>query len=470
MKIGESKRAPSAGSGRPAPASGLGGREPPGYSDWPGRRRLYNRGQKALFEGTSRLTGLFPRAGSRFLEVTFRFVAGSPILAASLARRNRRVMLGLRPLRSVLVIPDIHIGDAVMSQPAISAVRDFFPDARVDYLVNRTAFPLIEGHPEATRVLPFFPNGIFPSPAVLSTLKSLIRDERYDLVLSFCPYINDKDIGLPGTGLIDIMSHTPTVVRNDRRPEVVNHFSFQTYRFILDLISLIAEPRRPEAFPGLQVRVGDAAVEEARRFAAEAGLPPGKPVVLLNPDAASPFTRVPDKSLAGLLALIVKLDAAVLVGAGHTEAGIGERIIATLPPSLRSKAVLVPAGLSLEAYTALVDLCDVFVTGDTGPMHLAAARRLSRSGRHDFRNRTAVLSIFGATPARMSGYDSVRPGYLPANQDAPSWSYTAGSPCRNISCLNKIFKTCRYVRCFDEVDVAALAGLIEDHLRTLARR
>jgi hypothetical protein len=103
-------------------------------------------------------------------------------------------------------------------------------------------------------------------------------------------------------------------------------------------------------------------------------------------------------------------------------------------------------------------------------MHLAAARKLSRSGRHDFRNRTAVLSIFGATPARMSGYDSVQPGYLPANQDAPSWSYTAGSPCRNISCLNKIFKTCRYVHCFDEVDVAALAGRIEGYLKGPIRR
>jgi ADP-heptose:LPS heptosyltransferase len=470
MRLRESERSLSARSGRPAPASGLGGCEPPGYSDWPGRRRLYNKGQKALFEGTSRLTGRFPRAGSRFLDATFRFVACHPILAASLAHRNRRVMLGLRPCRSVLVIPDIHIGDAIMTQPAISAVRDFFPDARVDYLVNRTAFPLIEGHPEASRVLPFFPNGAFPSLAVLSTLTSLIRDERYDLVLSFCPYINDKDIGLPGTGLIDIMSHTPTVVRNDRRPEVINHFSFQTYRFILDLMSLIAEPRRPEDFPGLRVRVGDAAVEEAGRFAAEAGLPHRRPVVMLNPDAASPFTRVPDESLAGLLARIVQLDVSILVGEGHTEAGIGERIIATLPPSFRSRTVLVPASLSLEAYAALVDLCDVFVTGDTGPMHLAAARKLSRSGRHDFRNRTAVLSIFGATPARMSGYDSVQPGYLPANQDAPSWSYTAGSPCRNISCLNKIFKTCRYVHCFDEVDVAALAGRIEGYLKGPIRR
>jgi hypothetical protein len=436
-----------------------------GYSSWPGRRRLYNRGQKALFDAASRLTGRLPRAGARFLDVTFRSVAGSPLLAVLLARRNRRVMRGLSSFQSFLVVPDIHIGDAVMSQTALAAIRDFFPAARVDYLVNKTAFPLIEGNPDATRVLPFFSNGSFPSAAELAALRQLVRDERYDLILSFCPYIGDRDIVISGTGLVDIMSHAPAVVRNERRPAVINHFAWQSYGFTLALMSLIARPQRPETFPELQVRVGDAAVEDARRFAEEAGLPAGRPIVMLNPDAASPFTRIPDKILSGLLSLLVGLDAAILVGAGHTEKGIGERIIATLPSSLRSRARIVPTRLSLEAYTALIDLCDVFVTGDTGPLHLAAASRLSRTGRHHFRNRTALLSIFGATPARMSGYDSVQPGYLPANQAAPSWSYTAESPCRNITCVNKIFKTCRDLRCFEAVDITALAGRIREYLK-----
>lgn len=464
MRIEPSPPAP------PGRASGTGVWGLPGYSSWPGRRRLYNRAQKTLFDLASRLTGRLPRTGARFLDATVRPVAASRLLSAALARRNRRVMQRLRSFRNFLVVPDIHIGDAVMSQTALEAIRDFFPAARVDYLVNKTAFPLIEGNPGATRVLPFFSNGSFPSAADLAALRQRIREERYDLVFSFCPYVNDRDIGVPGTGLVDIMSHGPTVVKNERRPAVINHFAWQTYLFTLELLSLIARSVRPEAFPGLHVRVGDAAVEEAQRYAAEAGLREGRPIIMLNPDAASPFTRVPDEILAGLLALIVRLDAAILVGAGHTEAGIGERIVATLPSSLRSRARLVPARLSLEAYTALIDRCDVFVTADTGPMHLAAARRLSRSGRHRFRNRTAVLSIFGATPARMSGYDSVQPGYLPANQTAPSWSYTAGSPCRNITCLNKIFKTCRDVRCFDAVDIAHLADLIGEHVRGAAGR
>jgi len=143
------------------------------------------------------------------------------------------------------------------------------------------------------------------------------------------------------------------------------------------------------------------------------------------------------------------------------------RLVAAMPERVRGSLRIIPPELDLAAYVALIDYADVFVTGDTGPMHLAAARRHAASGGHRFRNRTAVLSLFGATVPRMSGYDSARPGYLPANQDAPSWCYVAPSRCRNITCLNKYFKTCRAVRCFEGVDVAGLADLVASHLRSV---
>lgn len=426
--------------------------------------------QKTLFNASSRLTDHFPRSGSRILELTVRPLASNPLLSALFTHHNRRVVRGFKSFRSFLVVPDIHIGDAVMSQSALTALRDFFYEARVDYVVNRTAYPLIEGNPEATHVLPFFSNGSFPSSADLLDLRGMIQRGGYDLVLNFCPYINEKDMGLNGDRMLNFLTYAPTIVRNEKRPSEINHFAFQTYRFSWELLSLVAEPHRPEHFMGLRLTLGDRAVEEAQRFAAGADLTDGLPVIMFNPDAASPFTRMPFKKQAGLLARIARLNTAVLVAAGHTETGIGKRLIAFLPHSLRSEVRIVPASLSLEAFTALIDICDVFVTGDTGPLHLAAARKSSRSGRYKFRNRTAVLSFFGATPARMSGYDSFQPGYLPANQDAPSWSYTARNPCRNITCLNKIFKTCRTIRCFDEVDEEGIAGLLDAYLRTLSHR
>lgn len=446
------------------------GAEPPGFADWPGGLRLYNKVQKLAFGATSLLTDRFPKAGSRLIDLTVRPLISHPLLAAFAARHNRKVLRNLSSFRRFLVIPDIHIGDAVMSQPVLSALRDFFPEAHVDYIVNKTAYPLIEGNPEATHVLPFFSNGTFPSAEALSTLKKMIRDERYDLILNYCPYIGGRDIGLGGGRMLSIMSCAPVVLQNEKRPSEVNHFSFLMYRFTREWLSWAAEPLRSERFRGLRLTIGDGAIEEANRFASQAGLLPGEPVIMYNPDAASPFTRMPLDRQAALLASLARLGTKILVGAGHTQAGIGQRLVTSLELGRRSKARIVPVSLSLAAYAALIDLCDVFITGDTGPLHLAAARKFSRSGRHRFRNRTAVLSFFGATPARMSGYDSGQPGYLAADQGAPSRAYAAVSPCRNSTCLNKTFKTCRIVRCFEEVDIESLSGWAAAYLETLTRR
>jgi ADP-heptose:LPS heptosyltransferase len=426
--------------------------------------------QKILFDGTSRLTGRFPRAGSRVLDLSFRSLVGNSLLSALTKARNRRIVRSLGSFRRFLVIPDIHIGDSVMSQSALSALRDFFPHAHVDYVINRAAFPLIEGNPEATRVLPFFAGGSFPSAANLQTLRDLIKAEGYDLCLNFCPYIRDKQIARDGRGILNILSYAPVIVKNEQDPSKINHFIYHDYRFIHDLLSIVADPVRTEPFRGVRLTFADSAVDMALRFASSIGLSSDVPVVLFNPDGASPYTRMPFETQADLLKRLARMKALILLGWGHTVAGIGNRLKDSLPLPLRSRVRMIPAGLPLEAYSALIDFCDVFVSGDTGPLHLAAARRYSRTGRFIFRNRTAVLSLFGATPARMSGYDSIQPGYLPANQDAPSWAYTAESPCRNITCLNKMYKTCRTIRCFEKVNIEGLARWVESYLESLARQ
>lgn len=432
---------------------------------------MKDREQKLLFAASSRLTDLFPAFGARLLNATVRPIFGSRVLDAVNARRNRAIMQRVKSFRRFLVIPDIHIGDAVLTQPALTAVRDFFPDAEVDYVVNAAMAPLVEGHPEATRVLPAFTGGMFPSPADVAALREIIRKGRYDLCLSFSSLLDPDEQADAQQPFVSVMSRSATIVRNESDPSQINHFSYQDYLFVRDVLSMVARPVREECYQGTRTTCSDEAIEGARRFAAEAGVSPGAPVVMFNPDGASPFTTMPFPSQIALLESIVRdtsPDTTILVGAGHTAAGIGQRLIDALQAPLRAKVRIVPKSLPLDVYAALIDLTDVFVTGDTGPLHLAAARRFSRSGSHQFRNRTAVLSFFGATMPRMSGYDSSQPGYLPANQDAPSWCVLAESRCHNITCLNKLYKTCREVRCFERLEIDSLADVIVSYLRGLA--
>jgi len=441
--------------------------EPLDRSDGAGR---IDRLQKLVFDVTSRLTRYFPRAGSRLLDVTFKSILGSRVLSVFCTRHNRSVVRRAKFFRRFLVIPDIHIGDAVMSQAALTALRDFFPEARVDYVVNRTSFPLIAGNPEATRVIPFFSGGTFPTSANLDALRKMIAGRHYDLVLNLCPYIKGKDLSPGEPGVLDFLTYAPTIVRNEGLTLPVNHFSSLSYQFVRDLLSPFAEPVRDESFRGVTVTLDHAAVVQGRRFAHESGLSSEDHAILFNPDAASVFTLVPFEAQSRLLSSLARLKAMIFIGEGITQSGIGLRLKASLSPHLQARVKIVPADLPLEAFAAFIDLCDVFVSADTGPLHIAAARRESLTGRHQFRNRTAVLGVFGATPARMSGYDSHQPGYLPANQDAPSWAYAAGSPCRNITCVNKLYKTCSSIRCFEVVDVEGLTGQVRSFLISLSHR
>jgi ADP-heptose:LPS heptosyltransferase len=420
--------------------------------------------QEILFDATSRVTRHFPRLGARFLDAVWRPAIGNSLLSAFVERRNKKAIEGLRSFRRFLVIPDIHIGDAIMTQAAITALRDFFPEAQIDYPVNKTAFPLIEGNPEATRVLPFFSGGSLISPEELRALRDLARREKYDACWNFSPYVRDEDVSADGLKSFNIMTRSPEILKIERRPSRINHFIHHDYWFVREIISLIVPPRRNERFRGVRLTLRASAADLARRFVAGADLSPGRPVVLFNPDGASAYTRIPFDSQADLLRRLAGLDVSILLNGGHTAAGIGIRLRDSLPPNLRVRATVIPPEIPVDAYAAIIDLADVFISGDSGPLHMAAARRFSFDNDIVFRNRTAVLSCFGATPARMSGYDSFRNGFLPANQDAPSWTTIAGSPCRNITCLNKMFKTCERVRCFEDLDISAMVERIRSYL------
>lgn len=423
--------------------------------------------RRLVLAGTSYLTDMFPQFGARLLDGSVRPIAGSRALSAIFERRNATSIRRAKGFRRLLVIPDIHIGDAVMGQSAITAIRDYFPDATVDYVVNRMAATVIDGNPEITQVIPLFANTQFPSAAEVEAVRGIIRHGHYDLCITLGPFMTPADLAGAAQPFVSILAHGPLIIRNDGDAACVNHFSFQAYQFVRAVLGTVARPVRSERYGGVRTTYSDEAIRRAVEFTHGVDLLPTAPVIMFNPDAASRYCMLPFDSQSALLGQIVRdtvPEAVVFLGAGHTAAGIGQRLLESLPLPSRARVRIVPPGMPLDAYAALIDRADLFVTGDTGPLHLAAARRYARSSDYQFRNTTAVLSIFGATMPRMSGYDSFQPGYVPSSQDAPSWCYQAGSRCRNITCLDKMMKTCRTVRCFERVDVDGLAGLIASYI------
>ena len=188
--------------------------------------------------------------------------------------------------------------------------------------------------------------------------------------------------------------------------------------------------------------------------------------ILYNPDSSSMYTCIPIDFQIDLLKGILshkKLDH-VLMNCGFTFEGIEETILKNIPASLKRKIKVIPKNIGIHKYSALTDRMDMFISGDTGPLHIASARKLYLGSKNHFKNSTAIVGIFGATSGKIYGYDSFFDKYFPSAQDAPSKVFESSPPCKNLTCIDKIFKTCQEVRCFEGLNPDDVVGYVRKYI------
>ena len=432
---------------------------------------MNNNVQKTLFHLTSLLTTWFPRGGARFFNTLIPPILGNKTLVRKVQENNLKILRKVKQFKKILVIPDIHIGDAVMVQGAVAAFRDFFPEARIDLIVKKAVACLIEGNPDISNLYPYFTGTAFPTPEDIASIKKLVAENQYDLCFNASPFFEDATLFPKGQTILNFMTTAPRVVFNDTHETGINHIVAMAYQFPRELLSQITSPPNQKVYRGVPLTLADRAIGEAKAFLTESGVPSNTRLIFLNPDTASPYTHIPLEYQVELLRRLASMPGHILLGSGFTFKGIEKQLLEKLTPEEKAKVTVVPTSLAIDAYSALIDFMDVFISGDTGPLHMAAARKVSKSGNFKFRNKTFVISIFGATPPRLSGYDSTNPLFFPSNQDAQSRTYVSESPCRNITCVNKMFKTCKTVRCYEVLDVENIAvdvKLFLDGLKTPA--
>jgi len=150
--------------------------------------------------------------------------------------------------------------------------------------------------------------------------------------------------------------------------------------------------------------------------------------------------------LAGLAALDT-IDY-ILMNRGFTFKEIEKKVIKGIPHKLQKKIKLLPKNIGIDIYAALTDQVDLFISGDTAPLHIAAAKKYSAGVENFYKNRTSIIGIFGATSGKIYGYDSFSPEYNSPAQDAPAKVFESQPPCKNLTCIDKAFKNCRKIFCF----------------------
>jgi predicted lipopolysaccharide heptosyltransferase III len=299
------------------------------------------------------------------------------------------------------------IGDVVFTTPAIAALRQRFPDARLSYLVERPAEPVVRHNPHLNEVI------VAERPRGLSRLlydarlARRLRQRRYDIVIDFHGGPRSawltwatgarQRIGyaLPARPFAYTTRIAWTRALVPPRHSVENQWDL--------LRPLGIEPPLREATP-VAMAVDPAAADRVTQRLRDAGVAADAPLIVLHVSAGNPFRRWPAEHFAAVAATLAREDLArrIIISSGPSEHEAADGVAAAAQREAGSAAgAIVRCGdFDLSELRALLGRAALYIGGDSGPLHIAATTDVP------------IVGLFGPTlPERSMPW---RPRAIPA--------------------------------------------------------
>ncbi len=275
------------------------------------------------------------------------------------------------------------IGDVVFTTPAVTAIRDAFPDAEITYLVEPSAAAVVQGHPgiDVVRVVPHV-RGWRRLAADLALARAL-RRARFDLVVDFH--------GGPRASFLTWATGAPRRVgyavkgRSWMYTEVVARPADLRPRHSVenqwDLLPHLGRPI-PTAPDRTRHRVvmGESAGRSGHRRRGAwptAGIGPAHRLVVVHVSAGNPFRRWPADHFVELAVQLAASDPdrRIILTSGPSEAEAARAIVEQARrrlPAGSDDRIRTGDEYSLVELRSLVARAAVYVGGDSGPLHVAA--------------------------------------------------------------------------------------------------
>jgi lipopolysaccharide heptosyltransferase I len=327
------------------------------------------------------------------------------------------------------------LGDVIHAVPAAAALRAAFPDVRIDWVTDPryvAVLDLVEG---LDRRIALDTRALMSGPHSALGVLARLRHEHYDAVLDLQGLVKSAALARAASG-----RRTIGMSRQDLREPAagllytesvdVSSAAHVIYKGLGLLRALDVEDTTIR-FP-LRVPVVDAIESLARRGGA-AGF------VLLNPGAAWPNKRWPVANFGALAARLLAtfgMRSTVMWGPGEQDLAAG------VAAASGGAADIGPATTVTDIF-ALARAARLMISGDTGPMHIAAAVG------------TPIVGLFGPTRSERNG----------------PWSPDDVTISRMASCECAYQRTCRRNQmCIADISVEDVVHAAERRLERARQR
>ena len=310
-----------------------------------------------------------------------------------------------RNVRRLLIRGTNWVGDSILSLPALKRARLEFPQAQITLLVLPWVAGIYEGCTAVDDIWLYDRKGLHRGVSGKLRLIRELRERRFDTALLFQNAFE--------AAVLTRLASIPVRAGYDRdgrgwllshRVGVDPHVStlHQSY-YYLDLLEQLLGCARTarglapkpvsqflaEAMPDITLTVSQERKDAARSRLKSQGVDFNRTVVGVNPGAfyGSAKRWLSERYAEVLDRLIEEREASVVIFGSANEVAIAEAIRS----GMRRRPVILSGRTELSELIAMIACCDLFLTNDSGPMHLAAALRVP------------TLAIFGSTDEIATG-------------------------------------------------------------------
>ena len=290
--------------------------------------------------------------------------------------------------KKILVRVTNWVGDIVMATPALAGIRKSYPDAEITALVRPPLDMLLLGNPAIDHVMPLDRKGRHSGPRGLVSAVGDIRGKKFGTaillqnafeaaLLAFLANIPER-MGYATDGRGILLTKGVRISNDTKKKHQVYY-----YLDLIEKLGLKTDGHSPKLY--LSKDEISAAWEILNSFGVKkgdiiAGINPGAQYGIAKKWHPERFGHVADK-------LARKTGAKIIIFGGHGEADTAGVVQA----SMREVAVNLAGKTNLRELMALIKTCSVFITNDSGPMHIAAALDVP------------TVAVFGSTDPAATG-------------------------------------------------------------------
>ncbi len=317
-------------------------------------------------------------------------------------------------LKRVLIFNVNWLGDVLFSTAAIRNIRRNYPGSYIACIIPSRCYPVLKGNPNLDEIIVFDERdrhkGIFRRFDFIRMLRSRNFDAVFLLHRSFSRALICRLAGIPERIGHYTRKRAFLLTRKIPPPKIDSLHRIDYYLDVIEKAGLKVEDRYTDFY------FSDEDADFVKDFLSRRGIKPEDFLVVINPGGNWMSKRWPKDYWAQLCDMLVKRNKAkIVITGGHNDI----TLVTHIKQMMQTDPVIACGAFNIKQLGALAKEASVFITADTGPMHIANSVGAKR-----------IIAIFGPTSPLITGpYPAKNTIILQKEVGCPI-------PCYNLKCRN----------------------------------